>query len=87
MRQSVINNGNEQESISIYPNPAKNEVTIEAADYIRSIELMDIQGRILLSKEANAKKTVLPVSNLARGIYLVHVQSAGGSVIKRLVVE
>ena len=74
-------------AISIYPNPTNNHVTIESTDNIQTILLMDIEGRVLLHKTINETKTVLPVSTLAKGVYLLNVQGVGTSVIRRIVVE
>ncbi len=74
-------------AISIYPNPANNQVTITSVENIKSLELMDIQGRILLTQTVGAKMSRLPVSNLARGVYLVNIQCDGGTAVRRIVVE
>ena len=79
-------NGN-QLAISIYPNPANDHVIITAGNDIKSLRLMDIQGRLLLTETVGAKTITLPVSNLAKGVYLVNIQCAGGNVVKRIVVE
>ncbi len=74
-------------AVSIYPNPCKNTVTIEATDNIKSLDLMDIQGRILLTQPVGAKTTTLSVSNLAKGVYLVNIQCVTEDVVRRIVVE
>ena len=74
-------------SVSIYPNPANNLITIEAGENIQNIELMDIEGRILLTKTVGATKVLLPVANLARGVYLLNVIGQNNAVIKKVVVE
>ena len=84
---TAINNIEPQLAVSIYPNPAHNLVTISTSDYMKSVELMDIQGRLLSTQIVGAKTTTLPVSNLAKGVYLVNIQCVGGSVVRRIVVE
>jgi len=84
---TAINNVAPELAISIYPNPAHSQVTINTSDYIKSVELINIQGRVLNTATVNAKTATLPVSNLAKGVYLVNIQCAGGSVVKRIVVE
>ena len=74
-------------TVSLYPNPSNNLITIEAGEEIQSIQLMDIEGRILLTKTVGATKVLLPVANLARGVYLLNVIGQHNSVIKKLVVE
>jgi len=74
-------------TVSLYPNPSNNLITIEAGENIQNIELMDIEGRILLTKTVGATKVLLPVANLARGVYLLNVIGKHNSAIKKVVVE
>ncbi len=78
---------NNQFTVSIYPNPANNNITIESTDNIQTIQLMDIEGRVLLHKTVGATKALIPVSTLAKGVYLLNVQGVGTSVIRKIVVE
>ena len=84
---SVVQLNSNQPFISIYPNPATEQVSIVAGDYIKSLELMDIRGRILSTQAIGAKTFTLPVAGLARGVYLVNVQCTDGNVVKKIVVE
>ena len=74
-------------AVSIYPNPAYDLVTITATENIKSLQLMDIQGRVLLIQTVGAKMYKLPVSNLAKGVYLVNIQCDSGAAVRRIVVE
>ncbi len=74
-------------TVSIYPNPTNNNITIESTDIIQTIQLMDIEGRVLLHKTIGATKTILPVNTLAKGVYLLNVQGVGASIIRKIVVE
>ena len=73
--------------VSIYPNPTNNNVTIESTDNIQTIQLMDIEGRVILHKTISATKTILPVNTLAKGVYLLNVQGVGASIIRKIAVE
>jgi hypothetical protein len=80
--------GNEEfanDSIQIYPNPASFNVTINCNINIKTIELIDVQGRILVSKMVNENQVTLDVSDYAKGIYYVKVNTDKGIKIEKLV--
>jgi len=60
-------------SISIYPNPTKNTIKIEGIDdnEISKIDVYSINGRLV--KTFNSNLTVLNVSKLQSGIYLIKI--------------
>ena len=74
---------------SVYPNPANDIVTIASADYtINSIEMTDINGRIVKSNLVNnANETQISISELAQGVYFLKIASDKGIATKKLVVE
>jgi hypothetical protein len=79
-------------SISLYPNPAKENVTISMDKIqanISEINLFDITGKVLVSKSnVNAHEFVLNTENLTKGIYLVNIKLVNGaSATKRLAIQ
>jgi len=61
--------GNE---ISIYPNPAKDLVNIDITDKgIKEIELLNINGKIILKKLVAYNKVFLNLQEVDKGIYLI----------------
>ena len=74
-------------TVSLFPNPANTQVTIQCNTEIQSIQLMDLEGRVLLSKSVGARNLTVPTNTLARGVYLVNVLANGNTVVKKLVVE
>ena len=78
---------------NVYPNPASDLVNIsfegENTDY--SISLMDIQGRVISSREiANAsgeQMVSFSTENVAKGSYIVAVTSNGATTTKNVVIK
>ncbi|WP_196888197.1 HYR domain-containing protein [Aureivirga sp. CE67] len=70
--------------IKIYPNPAKDIVTIESDIKVQKIYILDMSGKIILDRKG-AEENTIDVSALARGTYLVRVQSKNNSVLKKVV--
>lgn len=74
--------------LSITPNPAKDNVTISGTN-LKQVKLLDNLGRVVAVKEAaNSNSISIPVSYIAKGIYLVQATFKDGSVkTEKVVVE
>lgn len=72
------NDFNKDISIKVYPNPAENEVHIKAENTINSIQLFDVQGRLLQTKLSNQNTESVDLSNYSSGIYFVTVSTTAG---------
>ncbi|HRH50011.1 MAG TPA: T9SS type A sorting domain-containing protein [Panacibacter sp.] len=61
--------------IVVFPNPAKGNFTISglSSDQTSEIQLIDIQGKILLKQVVNANSLVMDISKYAAGIYFINV--------------
>ena len=81
----------EKMGFSLYPNPSSDTVFIKSTtDVLASnIELYDITGKLLLSKKADAtSENSISVANLAKGMYVVTVETTNGNRYNtKLVVE
>jgi Leucine-rich repeat (LRR) protein len=86
--QALSNSGfTKDNSISIYPNPTKNAINIKCDTTIKSIELFDVQGRILVTKMISENSEVLDISDKANGIYFLKITSENGSKVEKLIKE
>jgi acetyl esterase/lipase len=75
-------------NVSLYPNPAKNIVTINTEKNILSIEIYHINGSLILRKEKiNNNRFILNKLNLSSGLYIVDVQLEEGVVSRKLIIE
>ncbi len=64
----------------VYPNPAKNTINLKwninvAAD--AKINIMDLQGRVLISKVATNAAQSIDISKLSGGVYMAQLSSGG----------
>lgn len=66
-------------NVTIYPNPAKESVTIEG---VGEINIFNSFGQLVYRK-ANNNITTVDVSNFEKGIYFIKV----GDILKKLVVQ
>jgi Leucine-rich repeat (LRR) protein len=80
--QFIIDN-----SVSISPNPTNSKININANSNIKSIELYDVQGRVLKTVLENTNQSVLDISDKANGIYFLKITTENGSKIEKVVKE
>ncbi len=64
--------------LRLFPNPAKNQVTITSGNIILKAELIAIDGRIVLVREPFQNQLSLDLQNLEQGIYLVRILDKNG---------
>lgn len=77
------------ESVSIYPNPLSDLLTINLKDwkYDATVSLFDIQGRKILEQTFTGNLAYLNVENLEKGLYLLKVEGKEKRFATRVVVK
>ena len=75
--------------VRLLPNPAKTRVTVEADCAIRKVEISDLLGRVIVSRQyyGDSQSSTLDVSWLSQGNYVVRVKTARETVAQKLVIE
>lgn len=68
-------------SLSIYPNPASDVLTILSEGKIESIELLNFSGQVLLRQKTN----IIDINHLAQGQYIVRGSTSEGVFSKKIV--
>ncbi len=74
----------------LYPNPANNKVVIQFStlpDRLVKIELIDMSGRRLFSKEVKSIREVIDIQSQNSGIYLVKILSGTKFTTKKLIIK
>ena len=78
-----------EDLISIYPNPTSQEVNIQNPEnsLIKEISIIDISGKTLLSNKiySNAGLQKIDISNQKKGIYIVRIVTENGVVNRKLI--
>ena len=59
---------------NIYPNPANDRIFIEG-EFIKNVEIIDINGRIVAAKTIASNVATMDISNLTQGIYFVKISN------------
>ena len=63
-------------TITIAPNPTSNYLYIETEQEIKSVDILDVAGRV--TNSINITNNKVDVSNLSNGIYFIEVQTSDG---------
>ena len=66
-------------SLSVFPNPTSDFLTLKVEDYNNetlSFDLLDEQGKLILSEQITNQETQVAMSTLARGSYFINIVQA-----------
>jgi hypothetical protein len=85
---NYITNINERSAVSIYPNPATEQLTIETGLSHYDLSLINAVGQIVYRRPGCDSKQVIDVSGLASGVYQLRMDTEMGDVLyRKLVVQ
>ncbi len=74
--------------VSIFPNPSKNEITIllpVVEESYWDIELLDLNGKVLVSERTDRYKMKMDISKIPNGLYLIHLLNGKNErIVKRI---
>ncbi|MDZ7741285.1 MAG: T9SS type A sorting domain-containing protein [Bacteroidota bacterium] len=70
--------------LHIYPNPAREFITINGFEEIRNpmVKIYDIQGNLVFKKELSANNNKVKLPDISNGIYLLKITGSGNKVAK-----
>jgi hypothetical protein len=86
----VTNGLNEITNISsIYPNPTSDKVTIEFTGSIQgaTLQLCDVQGRILMTKIVLSNTETISVRQFETGTYFLSIKGSKQAIVKQIIIE
>ena len=73
--------------ITVYPNPAKDQVTIRSEVPVNKISLIDLNGKIIYSSNPDSEIAVLPLNGLYKGVYVLKLNTGEETEIQKLIVK
>lgn len=83
-----VNNVLANSDVKVYPNPAKENVSIETSKGNNSvITILDLSGKTIETINTSKTITTLNTSNITSGIYFIQITNEFGSITKKLVIE
>jgi endo-1,4-beta-xylanase len=87
---SCLTTGTREEimKLRIYPNPLENgELTIESKGRVSFLKIIDLLGRVLLTRDCRNSDVVTVRLNASPGIYLLHLQGGDKDTNERILVK
>jgi hypothetical protein len=75
-------NATDAENITLYPNPATSEITIQATQKLANVRIYDLNGKLVLQydNDSNENKISLNLRALPSGVYYLKAISSAGFV-------
>jgi len=79
----------EEADIVVFPNPSSGDIQFSKPESIKTarVELLDLQGKVMLSFDTDEEKVRLETTGLARGIYILKVSSDEVVIQKKIVLN
>ncbi|HTB05603.1 MAG TPA: glycosyl hydrolase family 28-related protein [Bacteroidia bacterium] len=80
---------NSADKLELYPNPAKNQLTVSTEEPIENITITNVLGQNIFNNsftDTKAMKQTFDVSGLIAGIYFVTAKSGGKTLTKKFIV-
>jgi len=74
--------------VSVFPNPARNQITISSKSLIKEVRLYDLSGKLVGNFKTNKQSTIsVDLVSFRRGLYLVVVETDQGTTTEKIQIE
>ena len=74
------------QKIKIYPNPAKNLIRInQEKGSQNTLTIRGLTNQIIRFEKLNQKETIINISSLAKGIYILRIENKNGFIVKKII--
>ncbi len=74
----------EKGKVSVFPNPAQNNLHIESDDEIKEVRIIDMVGRTIIVQQPGQRQTSLELNQVRNGIYFVRILTTSGLTTERI---
>ncbi|PLX25113.1 MAG: hypothetical protein C0599_01230 [Salinivirgaceae bacterium] len=87
LNQTSIKENNLLNTMKIYPNPAKDAISLDFKIENANVKIMDVSGKVVLSKEKVNRNEEINVSSLSHGMYFIVLENSSYYITDKLVIE
>ena len=78
--------GENNVSAKVYPNPTKGEITLEG-EGINHIRIVNTYGQVVYNAKVEGDQVRIDLSQMGKGIYMMHIEAESGQTVRKIVVE
>ena len=78
--------GEQENNIMVYPNPTSGAVTVEG-EGLDKIRIVNAFGQTVYNAKAEGNQVRIDLSQMANGVYVMHIGTENGVVVKQIVVR
>ena len=78
--------GENSVSAKVYPNPTQGEITLEG-EGLSYVRIVNAYGQMVYNAKVEGEQVRIDLSNMAKGIYMMHIEANGGQAVRKIVVE
>ena len=71
---------------NVYPNPAKGEFTLEG-EGLSHVRIVNAYGQTVYNADLEGDQARIDLSQMGKGIYMMHIEANGGHAVRKIVVE
>ena len=73
-------------AVNIFPNPTQGEVTVECEN-LSHVRIVNAYGQTVYNADVEGQQVRIDLSQMAKGIYMMHIEANGGQAVRKIVVE
>ena len=84
----LFTEGIDENSIAanVYPNPTKGEFTLEG-EGLSHVRIVNAYGQTVYNADLEGDQARIDLSQMGKGIYMMHIEANGGHAVRKIVVE
>ena len=71
---------------NVYPNPTKGEFTLEG-EGLSHVRIVNAYGQTVYNADLEGDQAHIDLSQMGKGIYMMHIEANGGHAVRKIVVE
>ncbi len=71
---------------NVYPNPTKGEFTLEG-EGLSHVRIVNAYGQTVYKADLKGDQARIDLSQMGKGIYMMHIEASGGHAVRKIVVE
>ena len=73
-----------ENAVSVFPNPASEKIIVILPQK-SNIEILNIEGQVILTIKSDFEETTVNLANLSNGVYILKAKTSKGIIVKKFI--